>query len=204
LKLLSKEYVSIEGADIQLKMNGIKNTVIDDKLFLNEYGQTYLINGNYMHIVIGSNQKIQNYGITTLKLSNDLIIDNYLISNYKELNTIKSLYIFQTYYLFQDSRYATPSDEFIEKEGKRATYEHFGFNIYWTFVVDYITIGKAKIPKEVLLKAPAFTVKELDSGSVYVRLTEEEPDPYEFIIEYVDAYMAFYDYCEDWIKENTK
>ena len=82
------------------------------------------------------------------------------------------------------------------------TFRDFGFNMYWTFVVDYITIGKVKIPKEVILKAPAFMVKELDSGSVYVRLTEEEPDPYNFIVEYVDAYMEFYDYCMNWIVNN--
>lgn len=160
--------------------------------------------GDYDKIQIGNSLSVPDINYATINFHNTKVIDGDLVMNFNFLNSIKSIKAAYINYLLMDSRYATPSDDFIEKEGKRATFNQFGFNIYWTFVVDYITIGKIKIPKEVILKAPAFMVKELDSSSVYVRLTEEEPDPYNFIVEYVDAYMEFYDYCMNWIKVNTK
>jgi hypothetical protein len=104
-----------------------------------------------------------------------------------------------------DRMVQTPNYVYLDKEyGEFGTEKWLGFNIEWTFIVDFKVDIKSKIPKEVLLKAPAYKVEELDNGCVYVQLTEEEPLATEFDEEYVSGYIAFRKYCEDWIKENTK
>jgi hypothetical protein len=104
-----------------------------------------------------------------------------------------------------DRMVQTPNYVYLDKEyGEFGTEKWLGFNIEWTFIVDFKVDIKSKIPKEVLLKAPAYKVEELDNGCVYVQLTEEEPLATEFDEEYVSGYIEFRKYCEDWIKENTK
>lgn len=102
-----------------------------------------------------------------------------------------------------DRMVQTPNYVYLDKEyGEFATEKWLGFNIEWTFIVDFKLDIKSKIPKEVLLKAPAYKVEELDNGCVFVQLTEDEPIATEFDEEYVSAYIEFRKYCEEWIKEN--
>lgn len=97
----------------------------------------------------------------------------------------------------------TPNYVYLDKEfGEFATENWLGFNIEWTFIVDFKVDIKSKISKELLLKAPAYKVEELDNGCVFVQLTEEEPIATEFDEEYVSAYIEFRKYCENRIKGN--
>lgn len=193
------DLLDIDKFNIEKKVGSQKYAVNNQQISFTNYGESYFLKKDNNKIMVGSDMTLANHGFFSLTLYDKLIIDSKDLLNYRFVNTIKSLTWLQSYYLLLNLQYLSPSYDYIAIEGKRDTFENFGFNIYWTFVVDYITPDKTKIPKEVLLKAPGFMVKELDSGSVYVRLTEEEPSPYDFVEEFVDAYLEFYNYCKEHI-----
>lgn len=183
------------------RQNDEENNIEISEIAFNQYGKTFIFeNENGSLIRICSDLSKPNQGFFQSLTHDDSLLNTDNIFNFEFLDTILSLDWANYYYLLQDLNYESPSYDYISKNVSRNTRQSFGFNLYWASVIDYVDLSQTKIPKDVLLKAPAFMVKELKSGSVYVRLTEEEPDPYEFIVEFVDAYMEFYNYCMDYVK----
>lgn len=109
-----------------------------------------------------------------------------------------------SFFLRRDNSSYLPIDNKIQSENLSLTYDLFGFNLCWFFVIPPKGhIGRTIDPFEsddIFLNAPIYEVRRLPSGATLMRLTQDV-DPTIEDVDYYNAMLNLRNYLERYIEK---